>query len=72
MKTVYTELLKAGLVTGTHCSDLYAKYCPETKAIAEKHGKTGVLLTVFRNQISGELNYELPFCYDEFWKERSA
>jgi hypothetical protein len=69
-QSIYTELLAAGLVTGNHASDLYAKFCPETKAIADKHGKTGVLLTVFKNQVSGDMNYELPFCFDPFWQAK--
>jgi hypothetical protein len=69
-QSCYEEMKSAGLVTGNHCSDLYVKHCQEAREIAERHGKTGVLLTTFKNQITGELNYELPFCFDPYWTER--
>ena len=71
-KSVYDEMMAAGLVTGTHESDLYVKHCPEAKAIATRHGKTGALLTTFKNQVTGELNYELPFCFDPFWNNKGT
>lgn len=70
-QTVYEEMKKAGLITGSHASDLYVKFCPEASNIAAKHGRIGVLLTVFKNQISGEMNYELPFCFDPSWENNN-
>lgn len=69
--TVYEEMKAAGLVTGNHCSDLYVKACPLAREIAERHGKTGVLCTSFKNQVTGEMNFELPFCFDPYWEEKA-
>jgi len=54
-----------------HESDLYIRKTPESTALINKmQYKDCGLLTTFRDQIEGDIWYELPFCYSGFWQER--
>jgi len=70
-KTFYQEMKEAGLVTGSHCSDLYTKATQDAKEIADRHGKAGVLRKTFINQVTGELNFDFPFALEPYWEEKN-
>lgn len=54
-----------------HDSDLYVKMTPETSAIINRSGLIrGHGYTVFTDQITGTLWYDIAFAYSPYWEER--
>lgn len=46
-----------------HYSDLYCKVTPETRALVAQLPRAGLVET-FRDQVTGELWFDIPFCYN--------
>lgn len=66
-KTIYQEIMEEcpENFVGNHCSDLYVLLNEKTKEIIERHYKfPTVMATVFTDQTTGKLCYEIPFGYD--------
>lgn len=74
MATVYDDMNAAGLVTGSHYSDLYVRNTPEARAILARHGLRidGWNVQRFRDNVSGEASLDLPLRFDPYWKAREA
>lgn len=47
---------------GHWCSDLYVKVTPFSQNVISNYEYKNIV-TVFRDQITGALWYEIPFCY---------
>lgn len=50
----------------SHYSDLYVRAGAEAYAILRKHNTT---IMTFRNNLDGELWYDVSFAYDPFWRD---
>jgi hypothetical protein len=63
--SIYTDMLNAGIETDSHCSDLYVKDSPESRAILERHGKKvdGWNVQPFKSQIDGSDWLDISFSY---------
>lgn len=62
--TIYAAALEAlpAKDIDHHASDLYLRITPESKALIARLDNK-ILLSRFRDQIDGDMWYELPFCY---------
>lgn len=72
-KTIYERMNEAGLVAGSHESDLYVKDTPEARAILkEVEVIRGVRLaySAFVSNINNERCLDIPFMYDPWWEAR--
>jgi len=71
-RSLYQQLLAAGVEVDNHESDLYAKVTPESARILEEAGIAidGHNASVFTSQIDGERWYDLPFKFDPFWAKK--
>ena len=70
-KSIYAQMLEAGIEIGNHASDLYVPDNEVTrKIIAGYEFKSNC--TTFRNQINGETWVDIPFAYDPWWKSRGT
>ena len=71
MKTIYqkmVEVMNLSEITN-HESDLYVKVCDDsTKIVNEYKFKSNV--TVFRDNVTGCLYYDIPFAFDPFYKKQ--
>ena len=65
--SIYSDMKKAGLVTGHHYGDLYVLDTPEARAILAKHGRKvdGWNVQPFIDQVTGARSLDLPFQYPE-------
>lgn len=69
-KTVYQRFRDAGLVVGSHESDLYVLSCEQSKLILadfETHEKNA---TGFISQTGEGQCIEIPFAYDPFYEKK--
>lgn len=67
---IYKELKDAGVPLDHHESDLYAKVTQISFEIVQRYPfKRSV--TQFTSQIDGERWFDIPFAYEEYWKERA-
>jgi hypothetical protein len=64
--SIYQQLVDAGVPIDTHESDLYALVTDESTAIIENY-KFKNNVTIFRDNIDGDLWYDIPFANDTFW-----
>lgn len=72
VKTLFQEIVEAGIPYSNHESDLYVPVTEQTTALIVKHDRLGTA-TTFRNQRPpnvGERWYDLPFAYEPFWEAR--
>lgn len=68
---IYEEMKQAGVETGSHESDLYAKVCEASRAIVARYPfKASV--TTFTSRVDKQLWYDIPFAYTPFWVRKSA
>ncbi len=67
--TIYDEMKAAGLVTGSHESDLYVLDTLEAREILKRrdHSFSG-----FRNEVDGNRNLDIPFAYQPFWDDKAT
>ena len=64
--TLHTDMQAAGLVTGTHCYDLYVLDTPQARAILAQHGLTvdGWNVQPFRDNVTGKPSLDCVFKAD--------
>lgn len=67
MSTIHQQLKDINAVTGTHYSDLYCEVNEATRAIIAKYEYKCNVRT-FRNQVTGKLNFDIPFANDDYKK----
>jgi len=67
-RTLYEDLVAAGIPTDSHESDLYVLDTPEARALLAKHGKQG---SGFVSQIDRRRWLDVPFAYDPFWTKKA-
>ena len=70
--TVYARLLAAGVSMSNWQSDLYVAITPESTEIVNDELRKGNMCrpSVFRNRVTGAMNYEINFAFDPFWDRR--
>lgn len=68
--SLYTELIEAGVPVSNWQSDLYFPRTVKTAEILRRHPLQKQSATIFRSQIDGSLNYDVPFAFDPFWEKR--
>ena len=62
-------MVEAGVPIDSHNSDLYCKVTPESRALIQRYeSRTNV--QTFREQIKGEMWYDVPFAFDEAFADR--
>lgn len=66
---IYDDLKAAGVPLDHHESDLYAKVCPESRAIVARYEHRRIV-RLFRSAIDGDLWYDIPFAYLPWWEAR--
>jgi hypothetical protein len=66
-KSLYQDLLAAGIPTDHHESDLYVLDTPTARSLIARHGKKG---SGFKSQIDGLRWIDVPFAYDPFWEKK--
>jgi hypothetical protein len=72
--TIYDLIKISGIEFDNHCSDLQFPVTEQTTAIVEQFypNRPTVMVETFRNCITGERWYEIPFAYSPFWEAREA
>ncbi len=68
MKTLYEEIVLAGIPTDHHESDLYVLDTALSRELIAKNGKVA---TGFVSRIDGKRWLDIPFAFDPFWKARN-
>lgn len=68
-KTIYQKMADAGVEINSHYSDLYVPVNDVTIEIVEYY-KYRKIVSVFRDQVSGKLSYDIPFAYDPYWNKK--
>ena len=61
-----------GIELNNHESDLYVPISPAVTRLCDAYGKTGVMRSTFRDNISGKLSYDIPFAYQPYWEAVAA
>lgn len=78
-KSLYEDMVEAGVETDHHESDLYVLDTPTARAVLQRHGKLfagdrreagGPYVARFVSEADGRPWVEVPFSYDPFWKGR--
>lgn len=72
MKTLYAELVAAGIPVAHHESDLYFPITEQTRAILEKYPLEKGNATTFTNQVEGGRWYDVPFAFIPWWEKRAG
>jgi hypothetical protein len=70
-KSLYQDLVEAGVEVSNWQSDLYFPITPQTTGILRRHPEQRKIRTMFTSGVTGKRTYEVPFAYDPFW-ERCA
>jgi len=65
-KSIYQKMVDAGVEINGHYSDLYVPVNDVTKEIVKSY-KFRKSASIFIDQVSGELSYDIPFAYDPYW-----
>ena len=69
--TIYEAIKNEGVEYDTHESDLYIQDTPKNwELLAEYHSEFIGNVTRFRNQRTGNIWLDIPFCNDEWWAKR--
>ena len=66
--SIYTDCIEAGIEVANHASDLYVPDTPEVRAILKKHNSKNH--STFRDNITGNIWLDVPFCYDPYWEAK--
>lgn len=82
MSTLYAESLAAGLVTGSHGSDLYMRDTPEARALVSEHltalaldwpqARRTRVVESFRDNVTGEPSLSVAFAYDPAFTQKGG
>ena len=65
MSTLYEDVKATGGYISNHASDLYIEVNDVNRELLKKHGKRA---TMFRNEVTGKLCYDVAFSFDPFWE----
>jgi len=68
--SVYTEVREAGGYISNHESDLYIEVNETNHEILSRYPTERRNATLFKNQVTGRLCYDVPFAYDPFWEKK--
>jgi len=69
-KTIFEQVIEAGIPFNNHCSDLYIPVTTDTAKLLRKCAKENnytSMITQFTSNIDGKLWYDIPFAYDPYW-----
>lgn len=67
--SIYTEVLATGGYIDNHESDLYIEVNDVNTAILAKYPNQSH--SVFTNQVTSKLCYDIPFAYDPYWADKA-
>jgi hypothetical protein len=67
--SIFEQVKSSGIEYGNHESDLYIPVNEQTQAIIQTYQFKENVQT-FRNQIDGQLWFDVPFAYIPFWEAR--
>ena len=65
-KTLYEALIEADIEVRNHYSDLLCPVNAISKDLIQRHQKYA---TMFRNNDTGTMWYDVPMAYDPYWAE---
>ena len=65
--SIYEQLKRSNVKLDSHFSDLYAEKNETSQEILEGYEYLGSV-TEFTSPIDGEIWYDVPFCFDPFWR----
>jgi hypothetical protein len=68
MNSMYEQLKSADVKLDNHYSDLYAAKNETSQGILKGYEYRDSV-TEFTSPIDGEIWYDIPFCFDPFWRE---
>lgn len=68
--SIYEKMVQSGVRIENHCSDLYVPKNETTDEIVQLFAYRTITET-FMDNIDGTLWYNIPFCYDPYWIEKS-
>ena len=75
-RSLYAQLVAAGVPVDHHESDLYFKATPESHLIVERMrvgpGRCVTHISTFAHAVTGELWYEAPFMFEPWWIARTG
>jgi len=66
MASLYKDLVRAGIPTDNHESDLYVLDTPEARETIKKYAYK---FTTFTSDIDGKRWIDVPFAYEPFWEK---
>ena len=70
-KSLYEEMVEAGVEIDSHYSDLYVPVNDITSALVTRHyGGNHYAAQTFINNIDGKRWYNIPFAYAPYWAAR--
>ena len=70
MKTLYDEIVEAGIAIDKHESDLYIVDCPKAREILARYPRQERIARGFRSTLDGNLWIDVPFAFEPWWKAR--
>lgn len=70
--TLYDALIAAGISVTSHESDLYCPVTMTTTAILAMYPLSQKIATIFRDNVTKQLCYDIPFAYEPWWKEKET
>lgn len=65
----YGKVVELGIKHDHHESDLYVPVNAQTKTMMNDY-EYARLVTTFKDQVTGNLWYDIPFAYTPWWEER--
>jgi hypothetical protein len=66
---IYGKVIELGIEHYHHESDLYIPVNDQTKKLIGDYEYT-MLITTFKDRVSGKLCYDIPCAYTPWWEER--
>jgi hypothetical protein len=66
----YGNVIELGIEHDHHESDLYVPVNAQTKTMMNDY-EYAMLVTTFKDQVTGNLWYDIPFAYTPWWEERA-
>jgi hypothetical protein len=70
MKTIYEQMVEAGVKLSNHYSDLYAEVTETSTKIINGYEFKGNV-SMFFNQVEKKMWYDIPFAYDLYWVKQA-
>jgi len=66
----YEKVVELGIEHDHHESDLYVPINAQTKTLMNDY-EYAMLVTTFKDQVTGNLWYDIPCAYTPWWEERT-